>query len=352
MKRAAWMICIALCAFAQTSRDAYRAAYREWREADPALERDAGAPGADLAARAAKVASGAALYGSARAAFLGQWATGDAPKLAWLETPPDAPSAITLESASTLIAAESRAVRRMMDTYASDPDPAIRELRAMLARESGAADALASAMEKRKSAAEAVIAANTAVADSQLKVAAQVQGVAADGNQSIEESRQEMAAWAQYYELLGDAGRAPSAPPSPAASTPSAPTPPPASAPPTIPLVRYVGEWNFPALGMYHGEQPVSVNLVVLEDNGRARGTLVARFKLAPGATDDPVVRFDFTGEFRNARTQLFNLTTSDGAKGTLELIPGPAFNLLEVNFQTEAKPGKIGQGNFVLLKQ
>jgi hypothetical protein len=352
MKRAAWVICIALCAFAQTSRDAYRAAYREWREADPALERDAGAPGADLAARAAKVASRAELYGSARAAFLERWAANDAPKLAWLQTPPDAPSAITLESASTLTAAESRAVRRMMDTYASDPDPGIRELRAMLARESGAADTLGSALEKHKSAVEAVVAASTAVADSQLKVAAQVQAVAADGNQSIEESRREMAAWGQYYALLGEADHATSPPPLPVAPTPSAPTPVPAPAPPTIPLVRYIGEWTFPPLGMYHGEQPVSVNLVVLEDNGRARGNLVARFKPAPGTTDDPVVSFDFAGVFKNTRTQLFNLTTSDGAKGTLELIPGPAFNLLEVNFQTEAQPGKIRQGNFVLLKQ
>jgi hypothetical protein len=352
MRRAAWVICMALCAFAQTSRDAYRAAYREWREADPALERDAGAPGAELTARAAKVASGAAQYGSARAAFLQQWAADEAPKLVWLGTPPDAPSAMILESASTVIAAESRAVRRMMDTYASDPDPAIRELRAMLARESGAADALASAIEKRKSAAEAVIAANAAAAESQLKVAAQVQAVAADGNQLVEDSSQEMAAWAQYYALLAEASRAASPPPAPVAPTPSAPAPLPAPATPTIPLVRYTGEWTFPPLGMYHGAQPISVNLVVREENGHASGTFVARFKLAPGATGDPVVKFDFAGEFKSARTQLFTLTTSDGAKGTVELIPGPAFNLLEVNFQTEAKPGKIRQGNFVLLKQ
>ena len=83
---------------------------------------------------------------------------------------------------------------------------------------------------------------------------------------------------------------------------------------------------------------------MVREENGRASGTLTARFKMPPGSTGDPVVKFEFTGEFNSARNQVFNLTTSDGAKGTIELIPGPAFNLLEVNFQTEAKPGKIRQ--------
>jgi hypothetical protein len=35
-----------------------------------------------------------------------------------------------------------------------------------------------------------------------------------------------------------------------------------------------------------------------------------------------------------------------------LELIPGPAFNLLEVNFNTGDKPGMIRQGNFLLIKK
>jgi hypothetical protein len=48
----------------------------------------------------------------------------------------------------------------------------------------------------------------------------------------------------------------------------------------------------------------------------------------------------------------VFNLVTSDGAKGTIELIPGSAFNLLEVNFQTEPKPGKVRQADVVLVKK
>lgn len=91
------------------------------------------------------------------------------------------------------------------------------------------------------------------------------------------------------------------------------------------------------------------VDLEVSEENGRAEGTLAARFKVAGG---DPVVRFSFSGEFKNSRQQVFALETTDGAKGTLELIPGPAFNLLEINFQVEPKPGKISQANFLLVKK
>ena len=93
--------------------------------------------------------------------------------------------------------------------------------------------------------------------------------------------------------------------------------------------------------------------MVVREENGRASGTLSARFKLPSGtAAGSPAVSFDFTGNFQNSRNQTFAVTTSNGAKGTLELIPGPAFNLLEVNFSTEEKPGTVSQANFLLLKK
>ena len=55
----------------------------------------------------------------------------------------------------------------------------------VLDRESKAADAVANAMEKRKRAAEAVKAANGAVAESQLKAAELNQGVAADAGNRL-----------------------------------------------------------------------------------------------------------------------------------------------------------------------
>ena len=117
-----------------------------------------------------------------------------------------------------------------------------------------------------------------------------------------------------------------------------------------MPLARYTGAWTFPPVnGLFHGPQPEFVDLVVHEQNGRADGTLFGRFKVSSG---DPVLRFDFSGDFRSTRNQVFNVETSDGIKGTIELIPGPAFNLLEINFQIEPKPGKVQQGNMLLVKK
>jgi hypothetical protein len=64
------------------------------------------------------------------------------------------------------------------------------------------------------------------------------------------------------------------------------------------------------------------------------------------------VLRFDFEGEWQAGSVQTFNLMTGDGAKGSIDLIPGPAFNLLEVNFQTEPKANKVRLGNFILVKK
>ena len=73
---------------------------------------------------------------------------------------------------------------------------------------------------------------------------------------------------------------------------------------------------------------------------------------LPQGSIGDPTVRFDFEGAFQSTRNQSFALVTSNGAKGSVELIPGPAFNLLEVSFTTEDKPGTVRQGNFLLIKK
>ena len=120
-----------------------------------------------------------------------------------------------------------------------------------------------------------------------------------------------------------------------------------------VPLSRYVGAWTYPVRNtLFYGAEPEFVDLVVHEENGQATGTLYARFKLPQGSSGDPILRFDFAGSFQNARSQSFSLETSDGAKGTVELLPGPAFNLIEVNFLTEARPGKVRQANFLLVKR
>ena len=120
-----------------------------------------------------------------------------------------------------------------------------------------------------------------------------------------------------------------------------------------MPLSRYIGAWTFPPSGgQYHGVQPDFVDLVVNEQDGKVTGALFGRFRLAAGSSDEPILRFNFSGDLQATRNQLFALQTSDGARGSLDLIPGPAFNLLEVNFQTEPMPGKIRNGNFILMKK
>src|SRR6202790_4205268 len=72
-------------AFAQPSpegRDALQEAYRNWRQADPALEREATSAAATLGARADKVSSEGAKYFALRKAYLESLATDANPKTA------------------------------------------------------------------------------------------------------------------------------------------------------------------------------------------------------------------------------------------------------------------------------
>ncbi len=358
MKRNAALLMVLACAFAQTSRDAYRQAYREWRQSDPNLEAEAGSAGAALAPRAEKVAGAAAKYGAARAEFLQQSASAEEQRLAWLEMPPDAPSAMIDQNASSMVTTETRAVKRTADSLAADPDPGIKQLRTMLERENASLVALGAAIELRRRAADDVKSANASVADSQMKAVDHYHSIEQDLRQAGGSAGAESVAWAEYYVSLASGARGVSAAPptaAPAAApTPAAPSPAPSVVPVApLPLVRYTGAWTYPATGgLFHGSEPEFADLVVHENNGKADGTLFARFKLPAGSSGDPVLRFDFSGEFRNTRDQVFTLQTSDGAHGTIELIPGPAFNLLEVNFQTDPRPGKVHQGNFVLVKK
>jgi hypothetical protein len=338
------------CAAAPTSRDIYRAAYRDWRTADPNLEHDAGTAGAELAPRVEKVQAQATRYGTARMEFLAQSAAVEDQRLHWLDSAPDAPSGMIDDNAANVVATETRNVKRNADVFAADPDAGIRELRTMLERESQALAALTTSMDRRKQAADQVKKANVSVAQQQVHSMDEAHAIEQYSRQASADSGAETAAWAGYYALLADGARGVSASaPAVTASAPAAPKP---TVTP-LPLARYVGAWVFPVTGgLYHGAQPEFVDLVVHETDGHADGTLFARFKLPPGSTGDPVLRFDFAGDFQPTRSQKFPLTTSEGAKGTIELLPGPAFNLLEVNFDTDPRPGKVHQGNVVLIKK
>ena len=357
---------------AQTSRDAYRAAYRAWREAEPNLEKSAGeaGPAGDaLAARASHAAEEAAKYGAARGAFLRALADQQGQQTLWLQNTlpfnlaPVAPAEDELRltgSAASLVAAN-------ISTFANDPDRGIQLLRRAMERERDALAALNSAIADRQKAADKTAQAAGAADQARLQALDQYRSVVEGITASAAATDQATAAWGVYYQKLAQGARGvipqPVAPVSAAAAagTPvAAATAPAAAAPPPrppsitpVPLARYVGGWTYPLVGgMFHGADPEFVDLVVHESNGHADGTFYGRFKLPPGSSGDPVIRFDFSGDFKPTRNQSFPLLTSDGAKGTIDLIPGNAFNLLEVNFQTEPVQGKVRAGDLLLVKK
>jgi hypothetical protein len=359
MRRACLFAAVALLCLAQRPRDDYRAAYKEWRQTDPNLEREATAGGAPIAQRADRMAADAAKFAAVRKAFLEGLAQDEEQQAAWLESAalnPATPEG-TAASDQRFIATETTLVTRTMDTFANDPDRGIQQLRQALGRERMFLEALTPAIAQRKKAAEAVNASSVAIVQSCSKALEQSHAVLDSLKDAAAETDREAAAWAEYYRKLGEGAQGVATPitealPGASPAVLSNPVP----APPTVtplPLARYVGAWTFPASnGMYHGTQPESFDVLVNEENGQATGTVFARFKLPSGGTGDPVLRFDFSGPFQPSQRQVFNLVTSEGAKGTIELIPGPAFNLLEVNFQTEAKPGKIRQADVLLVKK
>jgi hypothetical protein len=343
MKKAALTV-LACCVFAASSRDAYRASYRAWRQADPNLEKDAASAGAGFSGRVTAVAAQAAKFAAERGAFLRSAAEDRDKSL----TPLDNRVPELKEPAGGVrdnVSAAAGIVKKNLDTFANDPDPAIQRLKGMLDRENAALTALSKAVAEREAAAESVKAAGARLESARVKALNANQDVSGAIKLAADNADRESAAWVEYYKKLGEAGSgAGPAVPAATSSTGKPVTP--------LPLARYTGAWTFPSGGLFHGPQPEFVDLVVHEEGGHATGTLFARFKLAAGSKDDPVLRFDFSGDFKSTRVQSFILETSDGTKGTIELIPGPAFNLLEVNFLTDAKPGKIRQGNVVLVKK
>ena len=359
-----------LCLFAQSgpSRDDYRAAYKSWRETDPGLERDAGTAGEALAPRTAKAAGVAAAFDAARGAFIRDLSERQTDNLQWLlenevQPVPDlspAPDLIRFTDREIAIVGTS------VSAFANHPDRAIQQLRQAYQREQAALEALRAAVTDRQRAEERATQAAMAAEQARAKALEQYPFLASALTQSAGFMNQEAAAWAAYYPALAEASRLASSTPAPPVSSVSASNgqgdsaraiapadlAPRAPSITSLPLSRYVGVWGFQAESKFFGPEPEFVDVAVHEENGHATGTLYARFKLPPGSTGDAVLRFSFSGEFTAARNQTFALETSDGAMGSIDLIPGGPFNVLEVNFNTEVKAGKIHQGDVLLVKQ
>jgi hypothetical protein len=359
VSRGALFAVLAVLCLAQNSRDDYRAAYRNWRQADPNLEHEAAEGGSPVAQRADRLAEEAAKSAAARKTFLEGLYQDESQQVLWLENAAPTHDLVATSSHgdSQFVAAETATVTRTIDTFSNDPDKGIQQLRHALARERVALDALGLTIAQRKKSADRAAASRDAIEQSRTKALDQSRLMLAGFKDAAEDNAREAAAWAEYYRKLGEGAQGAATPiTQPPPGVPTVTLNDPVPAPPTVtpvPLARYTGAWTFPQTnGLFHGATPELVDVLVHEENGHVTGTAFARFKLPPGSSGDPVVRFDFSGDFQPTRNQVFNLVTSDGAKGRVELIPGPAFNLLEVNFLAEAKPGKIRQADVVLVKK
>jgi hypothetical protein len=368
VKRAAGILIVTGCALAQEGRQAYQEAFRNWRQADPGLEKDAATAGTALEARSQKVAQEAAKYATARKAFLDlQQGTMDASGRS-VEPVAAAPAAPELTRNAELgVATASSAASSSIQAIGSDPDRGLQQLRQSIEQERAALTILGSAIQDRQTAIATATKTSETVEQGRTKLADHYQSLAMALQQAGQETSRQGSAWADYYRTLSDGARGVQpggAPPvtgggvtgglvtgvRPVNPAPAAPS---GRSITPVPLSRYVGAWTYPLRNtLFQGAEPEFADLVVHEENGQAAGTLYARFKLPSGSSGDPILRFDFAGSFQNARSQSFSLETSEGAKGTIELIPGPAFNLLEVNFTTEARPRKVRQANFLLVKR
>jgi len=350
-------------------RAVHQDAFRAWRQADASLEKDAASAGAALAARVQKIAPTATKYAAARAHYF-ETAKADAQRKA-------APGvAVTILSGTAdvaktvdaVIANRKKVVDDSLKAIGDDPDPGLRQLKQAMDRERSALEALSEAVKTREMKVNAAAMAASAASQNRDKVNEESRNLAVSFDQAAQAASRQQKAWVEYYRLLTEASgkveitEAPTTPevvasapvPRPAKISPQEPATVASARITPVPLGRYVGSWIYsPATAVFHGPEPESVDLSVREENGEMNGNLSVRFKAAPGIPSERItVSFDFTGALQSTRIQTFPLVTADGTKGRIDLIPGPAFNILEIAFETDAKPGKVRSGNFLLIKK
>jgi len=394
------------CLWAQ-SPDAYREAYAAWQSASANLEVDAAKAGELLAVKTDAASPAAVKYEQARKAFFqaqGAPLKEAAQRLQPMQMPADSSAT---KAADDMVATEEPALAKNITVLGNDPDEGIRQLRQALEKERAALLAVRDAAAARKAAAAAAQTAAAAAEHARMGATENTNAIAANFQQSADAEAKMIAAWPAYYRSLAEGARGKSAaatvssiaparvarpaaansssantaPPAsvpPRSPAPNQPASPRASAPvianpvianpvvanaasgapaaaasvqPPVPLARYTGSWGWTqGVSNYSGEPPTMFDVIVKVDNGQVQGIVSAAFLV--GRTREPSVRFTFNGPLQATRNQVFSLKTNDGITGTVELIPGPAFNLLEVKFNLDAAPRKVSTSDVTLLKK
>lgn len=363
-------------------------AYRAWRLADPNLEADAANNPATLGVRSDRVAAESAKYFAAQQVYLNALKAELERTSEQLTENAELPD--TARNAGTLgqLAGAANAIANNLGAIANSTDAGLRDLRRALERERTALAAILPAVKEagnqQAGAAEAARAGVTA----RKQVATRYREIVSEVAREGETSGKIAAAWADYYRGLAAAAREgsavsvaapkpqlreiretlnPAAAPAPAASVPevakeaaaastssqAVPLAIRSTAPVAAAPSRYAGDWMYPTVNEhYHGARPESMELSVHEEGGQMRGSFHVKFRLPPTTTVDPIVEFTFSGPYETTRSQSFPIMLPDGTKGTFEMIPATTFNLLEVSFAVDERPGKINRGNFFIIRK
>lgn len=354
------LLFLSAAALAQPARESYRVPFQAWRDAAPMLEQDAATPGPEFAGQLDAAARAAQTFLRTRGDYLTTGQGASAEQIAWagnrfvraevlLVTPPET---------QQLLSKNNDYLTATINSFAGVRDPAIQQVRQAMERERAALTTLTEAVRTRAAASQELADANDDAEVARGAVAQSLANLTAARGQMAEGLRKEADGWAKYYRNLAEGAFAAPPAPSPGASVSSAigPAPVKPAAPPrsvaTLPLSRYTGAWTFPAKGTFFGAEPETAELVIDEANGRMWGTLSVRFKLPRGSSGDPNLQLTFQGLLQETRSQTFPVETAEGAGGTIELIPGPAFNLLEINLQTDPRPNKVSTSNLLLVKR
>jgi len=283
VNRAAGLLLVAGCALAQEGRESYREAFRNWRQADPDLERDATTAGAALGVRAGKLSEEAAKYTAARKAFVDlQQGTMDASARSLEAVPAPGEEPESTRNSQLNVAKATSAAGSTLQAIGNAPDRGLQQLRQSIESERAALTILSTAIQDRQTAMATATKTTEAAEQARTKVADHYQSLAMALQQASRETLARGSAWADYYRTLSNGARgvqsdgaapvtgavtnARPAVPAPSASSGRSITP--------VPLSRYVGAWTYPVRNtLFHGAEPDFVDLVVHEDNGRAAGT-------------------------------------------------------------------------------
>jgi hypothetical protein len=203
MKQTIFVLLFAVTLSAQSPRDAYRAAYSDWRQTDPTLERDAANSTQPLVARAGKAAQAAARYKAARTTFLRdsihQLNLGLAPLEAITSIDTDFAAGRELRN---LTEAESKTADSTIKAFAADKDPGIVRLRKALEKEQAALLALGAAQDQTLAATAKAQQASSSAEQSRKTLLESYAQMNKALEEAAEDSDRESAQWSDYYRKL------------------------------------------------------------------------------------------------------------------------------------------------------